>query len=145
MEFDREIIDYVGESDSERRRRRRRRRKKKKEDGVSAETAQFLLRLLRWGVGALVMFATWAYGFYVAEKLGWGAAIFFPVGVAAMLCVEAALAIPIITVIVVVVAFRRWPVDWSTQCQHRSCGRRSSIFDLASVRFLDRKARSYSH
>jgi hypothetical protein len=80
-------------------------RKKKKEDGVSAETAQFLLRLLRWGVGALVMFATWAYGFYVAEKLGWGAAIFFPVGVAAMLCVEAALAIPIITVIVVVVAF----------------------------------------
>jgi hypothetical protein len=105
MEDDRETADFGGESDSERRRRRRRRRKKKKEEGMSAETAHLLLRLVRWGVGGLVMLATWAYGFYVADKLGWGAVIFFPAGIAAMLCVAAALAIPITTLIVVVVAF----------------------------------------
>src|SRR5471030_1269967 len=105
MENDREIANYAGESDSERRKRRRRRRKKKKEEGLSAETAQLLLRLARWGVGGLVMLATWGYGFYVADKLGWGAVIFFPAGIAAMLCVAAALAVPIVSLIVVVVVF----------------------------------------
>lgn len=72
---------------------------------MSAETAQVLLRLARWGVGGLVMLATWAYGFYVVDRLDWAALIFFPAGIAAMLCVASALAIPIITLVVVVVAF----------------------------------------
>jgi hypothetical protein len=94
------------ESDSERRRRRRRhrRRKKKKTEGMSDETVQ-LLRLARWGVGGLVMLATWAYGVYVADKLGWGALIFFPAGLAAMVCISYALAIPFVTFLIVVVAF----------------------------------------
>jgi hypothetical protein len=101
-------VGVAGESDSERRRRRRRRRKKKKE-GMSAETAQ-LLRLARWGVGGLVMVATWAYGLYVIEKLGWGALIFFPAGIAAMLCIASALSIPFVAFIVAVVAFL-WRID----------------------------------
>ena len=105
MENDREIADYDGESDSERRRRRRRRRRKKKDEGISPEAAQLLLRLARWGVGGLVMLATWGYGFYVVDKVGWGATIFFPVGIAAMICVAAALAIPIVSLIVAVIAF----------------------------------------
>jgi hypothetical protein len=105
MEIDREIADLASESDSEHRRRRRRRRRKKNEEGMSPEAAQLLLRLARWGVGGVVMLATWIYGFYVADKLGWGAAIFFPAGILAMLCVVAALSIPIATLIVVVVAF----------------------------------------
>jgi hypothetical protein len=101
-------VGVAGESDSERRRRRRRRRKKKK-DGMSAETAQ-LLRLARWGVSGLVMVATWAYGLYVIEKLGWGALIFFPAGIAAMLCIASALSIPFVAFIVAVVAFL-WRID----------------------------------
>lgn len=105
MEDDREIATSAGESDSERRRRRRRRRKKKKKDeGMTAETAQ-LLRLTPWGVGGLAMVATWGYGIYLIDKLGWGAAIFIPAGIAAMLCIAAALSIPFITFVAVVVAF----------------------------------------
>ena len=96
--------DFVGESDSERRRRRRRRRKKKEEDASSVETAQ-LFRLARWSTGGLVMMATWIYGFYLIDKLSWSAAIFFPAGIAAMLCVAAALSIFFTTLLVVVVAF----------------------------------------
>src|ERR1700750_2079863 len=99
---------FAGESDSERRRRRRRRRKTKKV-GMSAETAH-LLRLARWGVGGLVMVATWSYGIYVTEKLSWGALIFFPAGIAGMVCIAAALAIPFVTFVAVVVAFL-WRID----------------------------------
>jgi hypothetical protein len=76
---------------------------------MSAENAQ-LLRLARWGVGGLVMAATWSYGIYVAEKLGWGALIFFPAGIAGMVCIAAALAIPFVTFVAVVVAFL-WRID----------------------------------
>jgi hypothetical protein len=104
MEDDKESSAFEGESDSERRRRRRRRRKsKKKKEGMSAETAQ-LLRLARYGVGGLVMLATWGYGLYVIDKLGWGALIFFPAGIVGGLCIAAALSIPFITFVVVVVA-----------------------------------------
>jgi len=108
MEEDKESSALEGESDSERRRRRRRRRKDKKR-GMSAETAQ-LLRLVRWGIGIVVMVATWAYGLYVIDKLGWGALIFFPAGIAGMVCIAAALSIPFITFVVAVVAFL-WRID----------------------------------
>jgi hypothetical protein len=71
---------------------------------MSAETKQ-LLRLVRWGVGGLVMVATWAYGLYVIDKLGWGAAIFFPAGIVGLVCIAAALSIPFVTFVAVVVAF----------------------------------------
>src|ERR1700712_4103294 len=104
MEDDKDSFALEGESDSERRRRRRRRRKsKKKKQGMSAETAQ-LLRLARYGVGGLVMLATWGYGLYVVDKLGWGALIFFPAGLIGGVCVASALSIPFITFVVVVVA-----------------------------------------
>jgi hypothetical protein len=108
MDEDNDSSVFEGESDSERRRRRRRRRKNKKR-GISAETAR-LLRLARWGIGILVMVATWAYGVYVIGKLGWAALIFFPAGIAAMVCISAALAIPFITFVVAVVAFL-WRID----------------------------------
>lgn len=76
---------------------------------MSVETAQ-LLRLARWGVGALVMLATWGYGIYVADKLGWGALIFFPAGLAGFVFIPAALSIPFITFLAVVVAFL-WRID----------------------------------
>jgi hypothetical protein len=108
MDEDKDSSAFEGESDSERRRRRRRRRKNKKR-GISAETAR-LLRLARWGTGILVMVATWAYGLYVIDKLGWGALIFFPAGAVAMVCIAAALSIPFITFVVVVVGFL-WRID----------------------------------
>jgi hypothetical protein len=109
MEEDNESAAFAGESDSERRRRRRRRRKKKNKEGMSAETAH-LLRLTRWGVGGLVMVATWGYGIYVIDKLGWGASIFFPAGIAAMVCIASALSIPFVTFVAVVVVFL-WRID----------------------------------
>jgi len=108
MDEDKDSFAFEGESDSERRRRRRRRRKDKKR-GISAETARLLL-LARWGTGILVMVATWAYGLYVIDKLGWAALIFFPAGIVAMVSIAAALSIPFITFVVVVVAFL-WQVD----------------------------------
>jgi hypothetical protein len=108
MDEDKDSSAFEGESDSERRRRRRRRRKSKKQR-MSVETAQ-LLRLARWGIGILVMVATWGYGLYVVDKLGWGALIFFPAGIAGMVCIAAALSIPFITFVVVVVAFL-WRID----------------------------------
>ena len=104
MEEDKEGSAFAGESDSERRRRRRRRRTKKKKEGMSVETTQ-LLRLARWGIGILVMLAVWCYGFYIAEKLGWKALIAFPVGIAALFCIAAALSIPFISFIAAVVLF----------------------------------------
>jgi hypothetical protein len=108
MEEDKDSSAVEGESDSERRRRRRRRRKSKKR-GMSAGTAR-LLRLARWASGILVMVATWAYGLYVIDKLGWAALIFFPAGIVAMVCIASALSIPFITFVVVVVAFL-WRID----------------------------------
>ena len=70
---------------------------------MSAEMVQ-LLRLARWGVGGLVMLATWGYGIYVADKLGWGALIFFPAGLVGGVCIASALSIPFVTFVVVVVA-----------------------------------------
>jgi ABC-type multidrug transport system fused ATPase/permease subunit len=98
--------DAVEESDSERRRRRRRRRKKKKSEETSAET-QRLLFLARWAAGALVMFAVWAYGVYVysTTSLGFGALIFLPAGIAAMICISYALAVPFFAVLAMIVGF----------------------------------------
>ncbi len=77
--------EVAQESDSERRRRRRRRRKRKKGTETSAETQRLFL-LARWAAGALLMFATWAYGVYVysTTPLGLGALIFLPAGIVAM-------------------------------------------------------------
>jgi hypothetical protein len=104
MEEDKDSSAFEGESDSERRRRRRRRRTKKKKEGMSVETAQ-ILRLARWGIGILVMLATWGYGVYVADRLGWGALVFFPAGLAGMACITAALSIPFISFLAAVVMF----------------------------------------
>ncbi len=98
-----ETGEDVGESDSERRRRRRKRRKKKKE-GLSRET-RHLLMLARWGLGALTMVATWGYGFFMIETLGWKASIFFPAGVAALVCIVGALGVPFITFLAILLAF----------------------------------------
>ena len=98
-----ETGEDVGESDSERRRRRRKRRKKKKE-GLSQETRQ-LLMLARWGLGALAMLATWGYGLFMIETLGWKASIFFPAGIAALVCIVGALSVPFITFLAVLLAF----------------------------------------
>jgi hypothetical protein len=103
MEADSESADPAGAVRSERRRRRRRSAKKKNDD-AGAELA-LLLRLARWAVGCIAMIAIWGYGFYVVDKLGWGAAIFFPAGIVAMLCIASALAIPFITFLAVIVAF----------------------------------------
>ena len=105
MTNEKEIVSFAGEADSERRRRRHRRRSKKKEEGISPEAVQLVLRWTRWGIGFLAMLATWTYGLYVADKLGWTALVFLPAGFAAMICVEGALAIPIFALIAVVVAF----------------------------------------
>ena len=91
------------ESDSERRRRRRRRKKKKGKE-TSAET-QRLLFLARWAVGGLSLLATWAYGFYVSPILGWGALIFFPAGIVAMIGISYALAIPFYAMLAMIVGF----------------------------------------
>ena len=104
MEDDNAKADFAGESDSERRRRRRRKRTKKKRVGISVETAQ-LLRLTRWGIGVLVMLSTWGYGFYISDKLGWKALIAFPVGIAALFCIAAALSIPFVSFLAAVVLF----------------------------------------
>jgi hypothetical protein len=95
--------DGEGESDSERRRRRRR-RKRRKGKQASVETLQLLL-VARWAVGFLAMLATWAYGIYVynTTPLGWGALIFFPAGIAAMVCISYALAIPFFAFIGIIV------------------------------------------
>jgi hypothetical protein len=98
-----ETGEDVGESDSERRRRRRKRRKKKKE-GLSQDTLH-LLMLARWGLGALAMLTTWGYGIFMIETLGWKASIFFPAGVAALVCIVGALAVPFITFLVALLAF----------------------------------------
>jgi len=86
------------------RRRRRRRRKKKKTKELSDTTRQLLL-LARWGIGGLTMLAIWAYGVWVGSKLGWGALIFLPAGAVGMVCIAYALAVPFVTVLVVIVAF----------------------------------------
>ncbi len=86
------------------RRRRRRRSKRKGEDGLSAET-RHLLKLARWTVGGIVMLATWAYGVYVIPKLGWGAAMFFPAGAVAMVCIASALSIPFVSILLMIVGF----------------------------------------
>ena len=91
------------ESDSERRRRKRRRRRRKVKQ-ASVETQRLLL-LARWSVGGLAMLATWAYGVWVTNVLGWGALIFFPAGIAAMICISYALAVPFITFLAIIVAF----------------------------------------
>jgi hypothetical protein len=97
--------DTEGESKGEYRRRRRRRSKRKGDDGgLSAET-RHLLMLARWATGGLVMLATWAYGVYVIPKLGWGAAMFFPAGAAAMVCIASALSVPFISVLLMIVGF----------------------------------------
>jgi hypothetical protein len=93
----------TGESDSERRRRRRKRSKKKK-DGLSRET-RHLLMLARWGLGGLLMIATWGYGIWMIETLGWKASVFFPAGIAALVCIVGALAVPFITFLMVLLAF----------------------------------------
>ena len=93
------------ESDSERRRRRRRRRKKKGKE-TSAET-QRLLFLARWAAGGLALLATWAYGVYVfsTTSLGFGALIFFPAGIVAMIGISYALAIPFFAMLAMIVGF----------------------------------------
>jgi riboflavin transporter FmnP len=98
--------EVAQESDSERRRRRRRRRKKKKGTETSAET-QRLFFLARWAAGALLMFATWAYGMYVysTTNLGWGALIFLPAGIVAMIGLSYALAVPFFAVLAMIVGF----------------------------------------
>lgn len=98
--------DVVEESDSERRRRRRRRRRRKKGTDGDAELKQ-LLMIARWAAGALTMFAIWGYGFYIASttNLGWGATIFFPVGIVGMIGISYALAVPFWAVLAMIVAF----------------------------------------
>lgn len=95
--------DAAEESDSERRRRRRRRKKKKGKE-TSAET-QRLLFLARWAAGGLALLATWAYGIYVSPILGWGALIFFPAGIVAMIGISYALAIPFYAMLAMIVGF----------------------------------------
>ncbi len=97
--------DAAEESDSERRRRRRRRRKKKGKQ-ASVETQRLLL-LARWAVGALTMFAAWGCGIYVYATIGsvWGALIYFPAGIAAMICVSYALAVPFVAMLAMIVGF----------------------------------------
>lgn len=51
------------------------------------------------------MLAVWAYGIYVIDVIGWKASIFFPAGIAAMVCIVGALAIPFISFLVVLLAF----------------------------------------
>jgi hypothetical protein len=104
-ETGRNVSDAAEESDSERRRRRRRRRKKKTE-GLSKEVRKLLL-LARWAMGGLAMLATWAYGIYVysTTALGWGSMIFFPAGIAAMVCISYALAVPFLATIGLIVGF----------------------------------------
>lgn len=98
-----ESSEEAGESDSERRRRRRR-RTKKKGNGPSRET-RHLLFLARWGLGGVTMFAAWAYGIWMTPTLGWGSAVFMPAGIAAMVCIAGALAVPFITFLTVILAF----------------------------------------
>jgi hypothetical protein len=97
--------DAVEESDSERRRRRRRRRKKKKGSQVSVETQRLLL-IARWAVGALVMLATWGTGIYTFfDKGPLYALLYFPAGIAALIGVSYALAIPFVAVLAMIVGF----------------------------------------
>jgi hypothetical protein len=94
------------ESDSERRRRRRRRRRRKKGKEASTETQQLLLQA-RWALGALTMLAAWGCGIYVYVTTGslWGALLYFPAGMAAMICVSYALAVPFIAMLAAIVGF----------------------------------------
>ena len=93
------------ESDSERRRRRRRRRKKKKASQASVETQRLFL-VARWAAGALVMFATWGTGIYTLFDKGLVySLLYFPAGIAALIGVSYALAIPFVAVLAMIVGF----------------------------------------
>ena len=97
--------DAAEESDSERRRKRRRRRKKKGKE-TSAET-QRLLFLARWTVAVLVMFGAWGCGIYVyvtTDSILKGL-LFLPAGVAALICVSYALAVPFFAMLAMIVGF----------------------------------------
>src|SRR4051812_33585596 len=94
--------DAAEESDSERRRRRRRRRKKRKGKETSAET-QRLLFLARWGAGVLVMLATWGTGIYTFfDKGPLYSLLYFPAGIAALIGVSYALAVPFVAVLAMI-------------------------------------------
>jgi hypothetical protein len=97
--------DAAEESDSERRRRRRR-RKKRKGKQATAETQRLFL-LARWAVGGLTMLAAWGCGIYVYDTTGsfWGGMLYFPAGIAAMICVSYALAVPFVTMLAMIVGF----------------------------------------
>jgi hypothetical protein len=98
--------DAAEESDSERRRRRRRRRKKKKGKETSAET-QRLLFLARWTAGTLSMFVAWGCGIYVYVRTDsiLKGLLFLPAGVAALICVSYALAVPFFAMLAMIVGF----------------------------------------
>ena len=97
--------DAVEETDSERRRRRRRRRKKKKGNEASAEM-QRLFVIARWALGVLVMLVTWGTGIYTLfDKGPLYALLYFPAGIAALIGVSYALAVPFVSVLAMIVGF----------------------------------------
>ena len=97
--------DAAEESESERRRRRRRRRKKKKGKETSTEV-QRLWFLARWALGVLAMLATWGAGIYILfDKGPTYALLYFPAGIAALIGISYALAVPFVAVLAMIVGF----------------------------------------